>query len=183
MSYTGVAPTTTTYGPGQSGLNANGQTGAAAAQTGSSTQTSTSAADALSATSGLSSLASNFQSFLSLLTTQLQNQDPLNPTDTNQFTEQITQMTGVQEQLLSNNLLQQLVTEQTGIDAGANMIGKVITAPGATATAPDITGVVTAAQNVGGQTMLTVGDNSVALSSVTGIAQNPNNPLASLFGD
>ena len=178
MSYTGVAPTTTVYG---SGLNANGETGSAA-QTGSSAQTSSAAASALSATAGLTSLASNFQSFLSLLTTQLQNQDPLNPTDTNQFTEQITQMTGVQAQLMSNTLLQQLVTEQTGLSAGANMIGKVITAPGATSTSPDITGVVTAAQNVGGQTMLTVGSNQVALSSVTGIAQNPNNPLASLLG-
>jgi flagellar basal-body rod modification protein FlgD len=151
-------------------------------QAGSSTQTSSANSGNLTSNTGLTSLASNFNNFLTLLTTQLKNQDPLNPTDTNQFTEQITQMTGVQEQLLSNTLLQQLVSEQTGIDAGANMIGKVITAPGATPSAPDITGVVTAAQNVGGQTMLTVGTNQVALSSVTGIAQNPNNPLASLLG-
>lgn len=131
---------------------------------------------------GLAGLANNFQSFLSLLTTQLKNQDPLNPTDTNQFTQQITQMTGVEQQLLSNNLLQQLVTQQTGVMGGASLIGKVITAPGATASAAPVTGVVTAVQEVGGQTLLTVGANQVPLSSVTGIAQNSNNPLAALLG-
>ena len=78
------------------------------------TQTSSASASTLGVNNGLASLADNFQSFLSLLTTQLQNQDPLNPTDTNQFTEQITQMTGVEQQLMSNQLLQQLITQQTG---------------------------------------------------------------------
>jgi len=174
MTTAAVAPTTSTTLP----TNQSTTSGAT-----SSTQTGSAAAGQLSLNSGLASLASNFQSFLSLLTTQLQNQDPLNPTDTNQFTEQITQMTGVQEQLLTNNLLQQLVTEQTGIGQGASLLGDVVTAPGATSSAPNITGVVTAVQNVGGQTMLTVGNNQVALSSVTGIAQNPNNPLASLLGE
>ena len=34
-------------------------------------------------------LAGNFQTFLTLLTTQLQNQNPLDPLDTNQFTSQL----------------------------------------------------------------------------------------------
>jgi flagellar hook assembly protein FlgD len=176
-TYTGVAPMTTVYPTPTTPSSSN--TGAGSA---SDASTSSATTGNLS-TSGLASLASNFQSFLSLLTTQLQNQDPLNPTDTDQFTEQITQMTGVQEQLLSNTLLQQLVTEQTGINAGASMLGDVITAPGATSTDPAITGVVSGVQNVGGQTMLTVGSNQVALSSVTGISQNPNNSLASLLGE
>src|SRR5262249_4571470 len=131
---------------------------------------------------GLLGLANNFQSFLTLLTTQLKNQDPLNPTDTNQFTQQITQMTGVEQQLLSNQLLQQLVTQQTGLMGGARLIGKTITAPGAPASAAPITGLVTAVQEVGGQTLLTVGANQVPLSAVTGVAQNSNNPLAALLG-
>ncbi|HTX50728.1 MAG TPA: flagellar hook capping FlgD N-terminal domain-containing protein [Caulobacteraceae bacterium] len=175
-TYTGVAPMTTVYPTPTPSSNSG--TG-----TVSGASTSSAAAGNLSATAGLASLASNFQSFLSLLTTQLQNQDPLNPTDTDQFTEQITQMTGVQEQLLSNTLLQQLVTQQTGVSAGADLLGQVITAPGATSTAPDITGVVTSVETVGGQTMLTVGDNQVALSSVTGISENPNNSLAALLGE
>ena len=73
---------------------------------------SSASASALSGDNSLASLATNFQSFLTLLTTQLQNQDPLNPTDTNEFTQQITQMSGVEQQLLSNQLLQSLVTAQ-----------------------------------------------------------------------
>ncbi len=86
--------------------------------------------------SGLNSLASNYQTFLTLLTTQLKNQDPLSPLDTNQFTQQLTQMTGVEQQLLSNQLLQQLVTanQSSGLSNAVNMIGKTVTAGSSTAT-------------------------------------------------
>ena len=45
---------------------------------------------------GLGSLADNFITFLTLLTTQLKNQDPTAPLDSNQFTQQLVQMTGVE---------------------------------------------------------------------------------------
>jgi flagellar basal-body rod modification protein FlgD len=69
------------------------------------------------AVSGLakSGLADNFQSFLKLLTTQLQHQNPLSPLDTNQFTQQLVQFAGVEQQLKSNSELQTLVSlEQSG---------------------------------------------------------------------
>ena len=44
-----------------------------------------------------SSIAGNFETFLSLLTTQLQNQDPLDPLDTNQFTQQLVEFSGVEQ--------------------------------------------------------------------------------------
>ena len=47
-------------------------------------------------------IADNFQTFLTLLTTQLQNQNPLDPLDTNQFTQQLVQFAGVEQQLKSN---------------------------------------------------------------------------------
>ena len=49
---------------------------------------------------GIGTLAQNYETFLHLLTTQLKNQDPLSPLDNNQFTQQLTAMTGVQQQLL-----------------------------------------------------------------------------------
>ena len=84
----------------------------------------------------LASLASNSQTFLTLLTTQLKNQDPTSPLDTNQFTAQLTQMTGVEQQLLSNELLQQLVGQSggSGVTSAVNLIGKSVTASGSTAT-------------------------------------------------
>src|ERR1700758_3232578 len=93
--------------------------------------------------SGLNSLASNYQTFLTLLTTQLKNQDPSSPLDTNQFTAQLTQMTGVEQQIVGNQYLQQLVGVQAGLPSAANLIGKTITAPGANTSDPAVSGVVT----------------------------------------
>jgi flagellar basal-body rod modification protein FlgD len=55
---------------------------------------------------GRTRLAENFEMFLTLLTTQLRNQDPLAPMDGNQFTQQLVQMTSVEQQLLTNDLLE-----------------------------------------------------------------------------
>src|SRR5215831_15211070 len=155
---------------------------AAAIQAPPPASTSNAAASQLSLNNGLTSLASNFQSFIGLLTTQLNHQDPLNPTDTTQFTQQITQMTGVEQQLLSNQLLQQLVAQQTGVIGAASLIGKVVTANGAKSSEPPISGLVTAVQERGGQVLLTIGANQAPLSSVTGVAANGANPLAALLG-
>lgn len=85
------------------------------------------------------SLANNEQTFLKLLTTQLKNQDPLSPTDTTQMTQQITSMTGVEQQLVTNDLLAALVgmNTGTGLSEGVNMIGKQITATSANSTLKD----------------------------------------------
>ena len=74
-------------------------------------------------------LADSTETFLSLLTTQLKNQDPLSPMDSSQFTQQIVQMTGVEQQLLTNDLLATLVGMNDGGLAGSvNLIGKTVTA-------------------------------------------------------
>lgn len=57
-------------------------------------------------------LAQDFDSFLTLLTTQLQNQDPLSPLDTNQFTQQLVSFAGVEQQINSNQKLDSLVQMQ-----------------------------------------------------------------------
>src|SRR3977135_2229200 len=54
-------------------------------------------------------IADNFQTFLTLLTTQLQNQNPLDPLDTNQFTQQLVQFAGVDQPLKSNDQLKSLI--------------------------------------------------------------------------
>jgi flagellar basal-body rod modification protein FlgD len=78
---------------------------------------------------GKARLAENFDTFLSLLTTQLKNQDPLSPMDANQFTQQIVQMTGVEQQLLTNDLLQKLVSNTAGgLDTALGLIGKQVRA-------------------------------------------------------
>jgi flagellar basal-body rod modification protein FlgD len=95
--------------------------------------TSSSAAAAATSTdataAGKKRLADNFDTFLTLLTTQLKNQDPLSPMDANQFTQQIVQMTGVEQQLLSNDLLQKLVSNTgSGVSTAVGLIGKDVRA-------------------------------------------------------
>jgi flagellar basal-body rod modification protein FlgD len=63
----------------------------------------------LSGSTATTGIADNFQTFLTLLTTQLQNQNPLDPLDTNQFTQQLVQFAGVEQQLRSNEQLKALV--------------------------------------------------------------------------
>ena len=86
------------------------------------------ATNKINASSGM--LASNFETFLSLLTAQLKNQDPLSPMDSNEFTGQLTQMAGVEQQLLTNDLLTSLLKAQSagGLDNASNYIGEQVTA-------------------------------------------------------
>lgn len=57
-------------------------------------------------------LAEDFSQFLQILTTQLQNQDPLSPMDSNEFTSQLVQFSQVEQQINSNNKLDDLVALQ-----------------------------------------------------------------------
>jgi flagellar basal-body rod modification protein FlgD len=88
----------------------------------------------MSSTTG-ATLAGNFQTFLTLLTTQLQNQDPLSPLDTNQFTQQLVQFASVEQQLKTNDSLTTLVSlQQTAQSTQAlGFVGKTATVDGSTA--------------------------------------------------
>src|SRR3954470_24839658 len=79
-------------------------------------------------------LAGNFQTFLSLLTTQLKNQNPLDPLDTNQFTQQLVQFAGVEQQLRTNDQLATLLTlQQTAQSTQAlTFVGKTAVVDGST---------------------------------------------------
>lgn len=70
-------------------------------------------------------LAEDFDQFLNLLTTQLQNQDPLNPMDSNEFTNQIVQFSQVEQAINTNQKLDSLVSLQLASISGAalNYVG------------------------------------------------------------
>ena len=80
-------------------------------------------------------IAENFDTFLNILTTQLKNQNPLDPLDTNQFTAQLVQFTGVEQQLKTNEFLESLLqtTQSSGKTDAVSYIGREITAAGTTA--------------------------------------------------
>jgi len=77
-------------------------------------------------------IASNFQDFLKLLTTQLQNQDPTAPLDTNQFTQQLVQFAQVEQQLATNSNLENLINLQgtAQLTALTPLIGRTVEVDG-----------------------------------------------------
>lgn len=88
------------------------------------------------ATQSKTSIANDFDTFLTLLTTQLQNQNPLEPLDTNQFTQQLVQFSEVEQQIQSNQNLENLLKLQaaTAITNSVAYIGKTVELSGATQT-------------------------------------------------
>jgi len=79
-------------------------------------------------------VASNFTTFLQLLTTQLQNQNPLDPLDTNQFTQQLVQFAQVEQQMKSNDQLSSILALQKSAQQTAAMayVGYTVVVDGAT---------------------------------------------------
>ncbi|MFV3126046.1 flagellar hook assembly protein FlgD [Niveispirillum sp. KHB5.9] len=62
------------------------------------------------AKSALGDLSDNYETFLTLLTSQLQNQDPLQPTDTAEFTKQLVQYSQVEQSIKTNDKLDNVIS-------------------------------------------------------------------------
>jgi flagellar basal-body rod modification protein FlgD len=115
-----------------SGLTGTSSTASTVPTTsGSPSSTNSQAAGA----AGSQQLAGNFNTFLTLLTTQLKNQNPLDPLDTNQFTEQLVQFASVEQQVNMNSNLQTLISMQQTSEATSALqfLGTTVTVSGNTA--------------------------------------------------
>ena len=75
-------------------------------------------------------LDTNFNTFLTLLTTQLRHQDPLNPLESNEFTQQLVQFSGVEQSIQTNRQLESLlaVASATSSSQAVSYIGKEVDA-------------------------------------------------------
>ena len=130
-----------------------------------------------SSSSTSSTTASNAQlnltptDFLNMMVTQLQNQDPLNPTSSSDLLAQMSQI----GQLQASTSLQTSLTNfglQTSISSASSMIGKTVA--GLDANSNPITGVVTSVQVANGSVSLGLNSGStLALSNVTSITPTP----------
>src|SRR6478609_9308103 len=107
---------------------------AAAVSSAQGTAPATNSGVTFSSATDKTTLAGNFQAFLTLLTTQLKNQNPLDPLDTNQFTQQLVQFAGVEQQLKTNSELTTLVAlQQTAQTTQAlGFVGKTAVVDGST---------------------------------------------------
>jgi flagellar basal-body rod modification protein FlgD len=102
-------------------------------------------------------IASNFTTFLQLLTTQLKNQDPLSPMDTNQFTQQLVEFAGVEQQMKTNTTLSTLVSLQQSAQTtqALSLVGATVAVKGNTA------------QLANGQAMWSLNSTQPATATVT----------------
>jgi flagellar basal-body rod modification protein FlgD len=99
----------------------------------SAAATASASKSAASATDG-AMIADNFQSFLQLLTTQLKNQNPMDPLDTNQFTQQLVQFAQVEQQIKSNSQLEALLNLEKAAQSTVALayVGQSVVVDGAT---------------------------------------------------
>jgi flagellar basal-body rod modification protein FlgD len=87
------------------------------------------AAAAQTGSAATSSLDGNFNDFLNMLMTQLQNQDPSSPMDTDTFTSELVQFSSVEQQIQTNTSLTNLIqlTQGSEVIQGSSMIGQQVT--------------------------------------------------------
>jgi len=78
------------------------------------------------AESGAAAISSDFDTFLQMMTAQIQNQDPLNPIESTDFAVQLATFSGVEQQVLTNDLLTQMANDSslTGLADFAGWVGQ-----------------------------------------------------------
>ncbi|CAO3352537.1 flagellar hook capping FlgD N-terminal domain-containing protein [Azospirillum sp. A26] len=107
------SPTLNQYGTYSGGLSTGSKT---ASETSKTPQT-----DAEKTASATKGLGDNFQTFLTMLTTQMKNQDPLKPLDTNDMTKQLVDFANVEQNIGTNSRLDKLVQLQSAGTASTNL--------------------------------------------------------------
>lgn len=120
-------------------------------------------ASTTAASNAQSELSGNFNTFLQLLTTQLQNQDPLSPMDSNQFTQQLVEFSQVEQQINTNSNLQNLLSLSQSLTNNIAMgfLGKNVVLSDGSATLSGGTANWTyGLDNLASSTTLTVSDSS-----------------------
>lgn len=79
--------------------------------TSATSTTGTTTAPSYSPSSSTAAISSDFETFLKMLTVQMQNQDPLNPIESSDYAVQLATFSGVEQQVKTNDLLQSLATQ------------------------------------------------------------------------
>jgi flagellar basal-body rod modification protein FlgD len=122
-------------------------------------------------------IASNFTTFLQLLTTQLKNQNPLDPLDTNQFTQQLVQFAQVEQQMKSNDQLSSLVSMEKSAQATTALayVGANVVVDGATTNVANGSGTWSFNVSKPSTATVTIKDSTGATAYSGSFAVNPGN--------
>ena len=95
---------------------------------GSISATQTTSTNNIPRTNNSTGIGADFNTFLTLLTTQLQNQDPTNAMDANQMTQQLVQFASVEQQIKVNTNLERLLSVEQGnqLVSAAPLMGRMV---------------------------------------------------------
>jgi len=128
MSISATTNSTTGALQGTIGKSTSGQSTSGTSGT-SGSSVSGAAGTSAAATSALNNLGTNFSTFLTMLMTQLKNQDPSSPMDANAFTSELVQFSSVEQQVNTNTNLTQLIqlTQASQVEQSSSMLGKPAT--------------------------------------------------------
>lgn len=74
-------------------------------------------------------VSSDFETFLRMLTTQMQNQDPLNPMEATDFAVQLATFSGVEQAVRTNQLLEEMIG-RSAMSELAGLVGKTVRSAG-----------------------------------------------------
>ena len=132
-----------------------------------------SAASASKADKAQSGLSADFDQFLTLLTTQLRYQDPLEPMDSTEFVNQLVQFSGVEQSIATNKNLEQLITAQnaSATTGALSYIGKSVEAESDTLSLEN------------GQAQISYGLASKSASTSIIVVNSAGNAIASIPGE
>lgn len=140
---------------------------------------STSAASTSSSGDALTQLTPN--DFLQMLIKQLQMQDPVDPTNSDQILQQISEIDNIEATTTLSSSLNSVAADQ-GFQAASALIGMQV--QGVDASGNPVSGTVSSASFANGAASLNVGSQSMPLSGISSISGNPSgaNSLANLLG-
>lgn len=130
-------------------------------------------------TSGSTSTTANSQSsqnalqkitpddFLKMLITQLQNQDPMNPTSSDQILQQISEIDNIQTTMTLSSSLNSVAADQ-GFQTASALIGKNV--QGIDSSGNPVSGAVDSANFNNGAATLNVGNQTMSLSGISSVS-------------
>jgi flagellar basal-body rod modification protein FlgD len=92
-----------------------------------------------SSSSSTSTLSADYDMFIQLLCAQLENQDPLDPTDATEFTNQLVQYSNLEQQMATNDKLDEVLSsiDLMSMSSGVGYMGHTVEAEGDTISVQD----------------------------------------------
>lgn len=105
--------------------------------------------------------------FLKMLITQLQNQDPTNPTSSDEILQQISQIDNIQATTTLSTSLNNVAADQ-GFQTASGLIGKTV--QGVDAGGNPVSGTVDSASFANGAASLQVGNQTMPLSGISSVS-------------